>query len=549
MRDDSLREVASGEDCIDIAAPAGARRGPALVPGQIILPLKPGHYHVGIEARATNSKRRAVFKTDVNIPVYASSPCVSEIQFAADIRETEETRRFQKGTLQVVPHPLHAYRTPAPIVFYFEIYGLDTDEEGKAFYRVEYRIIPLEKKRWGPVLQDVPANVGSALETSGYGSTQPQRLSIATNELWEGPFRLDVTVTDRRTFKTAAQSAKFSIIKYRALRRGREDAASGSLFPAREVALLLLGELVDLHAHARELERGDHLVDLARHRIDLLLELRLPFTRCSTAGAWSAKLISMTIAGWPSAAARLISRPSPSRLIFRPSLRTYSSTNLAHRPRFLTESSRQGGDVDLDVEVARVGDDRAVLHLLEVLRADDDVSPVTVTKMSPDARGLEPIGMTLKPSITASSALSGIDLGDDHVRPHALGAHRHAAAAPAVAGDDERRARASRMFVARMIPSIVRLARAVAVVEEVLRVGVVDGDDRVHERRRSSAMLRSRMTPVVVSSVPAEDAGEELAALLWSTVTRSAPSSIVIVRLRVENGVDVAVVASCRPRP
>ena len=143
----------------------------------------------------------------MNVPAYASSPCISEIQFAADIRETEENRRFQKGTLQIVPHPLHAYRIPAPIVFYFEIYGLDTDKEGKAFYRVEYRIIPLEKKRWGPVLQEAPANVGSALETSGYGSTQPQRLSIATNELWGGP------LTSRRTFKTAAQSAKFSIIK------------------------------------------------------------------------------------------------------------------------------------------------------------------------------------------------------------------------------------------------------------------------------------------------------------------------------------------------
>ncbi|MGD1049345.1 MAG: GWxTD domain-containing protein, partial [Candidatus Krumholzibacteriaceae bacterium] len=213
VRDDSLREVASGEDCIDIAPGAGRRTEQDLVPGQIVLALKPGHYHIGIEARETNSKRRAAFKTDVDIPPYASSPCISEVQFAAGIRETEENRRFQKGTLQIVPHPRHVYRIPAPIVFYFEIYGLDTDAEGKAFYRVEYRIIPLEKKRWGPVLQEAPANVGSALETSGYGSTQPQRLSIATNELWEGPFRLDVTVTDRRTFRTAAQSAKFSILK------------------------------------------------------------------------------------------------------------------------------------------------------------------------------------------------------------------------------------------------------------------------------------------------------------------------------------------------
>ena len=63
-----------------------------------------------------------------------------------------------------------------------------------------------------PVLQDVPA-ISSAFETSGYGRMQPQRLSIATDELWEGPFRLDVTVTDRRTFRTATRSAQFSILK------------------------------------------------------------------------------------------------------------------------------------------------------------------------------------------------------------------------------------------------------------------------------------------------------------------------------------------------
>ena len=213
VRSDSLHEVASGEDSIEIAGQAGARTEPALVPGQIVLALEPGHYHVGLEARENDSHRRTVFETDVDLPAYTGSPCISDIQFASSIVESVGSSRFVKGNLRVVPHPLHAYRIPAPIVFYFEIYGLDTDKEGKAFYRVEYRIIPLERKRWGPVFQETPANVGSALETSGYGSTQPQRLSIATNELWEGPFRLEVTVTDRRTFKTAVQSAKFSILK------------------------------------------------------------------------------------------------------------------------------------------------------------------------------------------------------------------------------------------------------------------------------------------------------------------------------------------------
>jgi GWxTD domain-containing protein len=213
VRGTSLREVASGEDSIEVAGEAPARTASDLVPGQIVLALKPGRYDVGIEAREPDSKRRAVFKTDVDVPAYKASPCISDIQFASSITESKAKSKFVKGNLRVVPHPLHAYRIPAPLVFYFEIYGLSTDKEGKTFYRVEYRITPLEKKRWGPVLQEAPANVGSALETSDYGSTQPQRLSIATNELWEGPFRLDVTVTDRRTFRTAVQSAKFSLLK------------------------------------------------------------------------------------------------------------------------------------------------------------------------------------------------------------------------------------------------------------------------------------------------------------------------------------------------
>jgi len=213
VRDENLREVASGEDCINLTASGDALANAPLLPAQIVLALEPGRYNVGIEARDKNSNRRAAFRTKVDLPAYTESPSISDIQFATSIEETEENRRFVKGNLQVVPHPLRAYRIPYPVMFYFEIYGLSTDEEGIALYKVEYKIVPLEKRRWGPVLREVPMTISSAFETGGYGRMQPQRLSIATNELWGGPFRLDVTVTDRRTFRTATRSAQFSILK------------------------------------------------------------------------------------------------------------------------------------------------------------------------------------------------------------------------------------------------------------------------------------------------------------------------------------------------
>jgi GWxTD domain-containing protein len=213
VRDENLREVALGRDSIDLAGSGDALANAPLLPGQIVLALEPGRYSVGIEAREKGSNRRAAFRTKVEVPAYTASPSISDIQFASGIEETSENLRFVKGNLRIVPHPLHAYRIPHPVVFYFEVYGLETNKEGIASYKVEYKIVPLEKRRWGPVLKEATTAISSAFETGGYGRTQPQRLSIATDELWQGPFRLDVKVTDLGTSRTAAQSATFSIVE------------------------------------------------------------------------------------------------------------------------------------------------------------------------------------------------------------------------------------------------------------------------------------------------------------------------------------------------
>jgi len=212
VRDEDMTKVASGEDHLSIAA-ADSSAARVFVPGQVVLPLKPGRYEIGVEAIDRHSSRRTAFRRRVELPAFTGSPSLSEVQFATSIEQTERDVRFVKGGLRVIPHPHREYRIPSPIVFYFEIYNLRTDEEGIAGYRIEYRIVPLEKRRWGPVLLDTPANVSSAFETSGYGSMQPQWLSIATNELWQGPFRLEVTVTDRRTLESSSRSATFSLVE------------------------------------------------------------------------------------------------------------------------------------------------------------------------------------------------------------------------------------------------------------------------------------------------------------------------------------------------
>ena len=89
-------------------------------------------------------------------------------------------------------------------------------------------------------------------------------------------------------------------------------------------------------------------------------------TRSSTASACVANDRSITAAGWPSAggevddaAAREQVDPAPAELELLD-----ERAHLAPRRRRARSSARQ---VDLDVEVAGVGEDRAVLHPLEVL--------------------------------------------------------------------------------------------------------------------------------------------------------------------------------------
>ncbi len=74
--------------------------------------------------------------------------------------------------------------------------------------------------------------------------------------------------------------------------------------------------------------------------------------------------------------------------------------------------------------------------------------------------------------------LGRVDFRDNYIRAVALSAHRDAASAPAVAGDDDfepgdEQIGGTNHAIQSGLPG------AVAVVEEMLGLGVVDGDDRV----------------------------------------------------------------------
>ncbi len=145
--------------------------------------------------------------------------------------------------------------------------------------------------------------------------------------------------------------------------------------------------------------------------------------------------------------------------------------------------------VDLDVEVAGVRQDRAVLQPAEVVArqdrgvAGDGDEDVAHLRRPGHRHHLEAVHDRLERA-------QGLDLGDDDVGAHALRPGGDAAAAHPVAGDDERAS--GQQDVRRAQDAVDRgLPRAVPVVEEVLGVGVVDRD----HRKRQHALLLHRTKP------------------------------------------------------
>jgi hypothetical protein len=128
-------------------------------------------------------------------------------------------------------------------------------------------------------------------------------------------------------------------------------------------------------------------------------------TRYSADSAWLAKLMSITFAGCPSAAARLISRPSPRTWIARPSRRRYSSTyGRTVRTDFAIFASAGMSISTLkwpELHTIAPSFIRSKCSLRTTFRF-----PVTVQKKSPTFAA-SIIGVTSKPSIIASSAGRG----------------------------------------------------------------------------------------------------------------------------------------------
>ena len=227
-----------------------------------------------------------------------------------------------------------------------------------------------------------------------------------------------------------------------------------------------------------ELEPGDLVVDVLGHHVDLVLEARVVLDHelgaerlVGEAHVHDRRRVTL--------GRRQVDQPAFGQQVDAAAVgHGVLLDELAHRA-LLHRELLERRDVDLDVEVAGVGDDGAVLHGLEVLAAqhvdvagggDEELGDLGGLGDRHDAEAVH----------DGLERAQRVDLEHDDVGAVALHAHGEAAAAPAVAGDAD--GAAGDEDVGGADDAVERaLAGAVAVVEHVLGVGLVDGDDREHE--------------------------------------------------------------------
>jgi hypothetical protein len=115
--------------------------------------------------------------------------------------------------VRIAPNVTARVADGAPLYAYFEVYGLQTGEDGRSRFDYVYEVHPLVPavrpwyQRWLPERAHARLSVRS--EESSPGPLRRQFLQVPVNDLSPGEYRLDVVVHDVLGNRTAAQSLAF----------------------------------------------------------------------------------------------------------------------------------------------------------------------------------------------------------------------------------------------------------------------------------------------------------------------------------------------------
>jgi GWxTD domain-containing protein len=199
-----------------VVPPAASSGGNGrLLPVQLLFSLPKDYYRFTVTVTEKETERESSYRSTLTFREFDSGLAISDVLFARKIAQAEKQSPFNRGALEVVPHPLRSYRKSDAVPVYFELYNLGVGEDGLSSYTVEYKIVPHSPQKtrfWERFRDDAPA-VSSRFQSSGYGTTDPLYVQVRTDNLWVGAFDFMVTIKDEITQSITFRKATFRIVE------------------------------------------------------------------------------------------------------------------------------------------------------------------------------------------------------------------------------------------------------------------------------------------------------------------------------------------------
>jgi len=180
--------------------------------------LPDGRYTVGLSAR---DPARGAYQS-WRVPVEVTHPQaglleMSDLELACAYEPEERGGPFDKPSFTVLPNPLRRVEAGTPVAVYFEAYGLTPDETGHSQMTVEYSVRSIAEdkrfflRKWvAPRREDPIVQVVRDDEVAG--RVRLEYVSASMTQAAPGPYRLDVTVTDRATQRAAHKTLDFLLV-------------------------------------------------------------------------------------------------------------------------------------------------------------------------------------------------------------------------------------------------------------------------------------------------------------------------------------------------
>jgi hypothetical protein len=180
--------------------------------------LPEGRYTVGLSAR--DPGRGGYQSWRMPIEVTRPEPGLlemSDLELACAYEPAERGGPFDKPSFTVLPNPLRKIEAGTPVAVYFETYGLTPDETGHSQMTVEYSVTSLRKdsrffmRKWFNPRREEPV-VQVLRDDEVAGRVRFQYVTASLSQAAPGPYRLEVTITDRTTQRTAKKMLDFLLV-------------------------------------------------------------------------------------------------------------------------------------------------------------------------------------------------------------------------------------------------------------------------------------------------------------------------------------------------